>query len=246
MSTRELTSLKPMELYSIITNCCLASYLLTLLACCSELVWWAYAVFLLTIHLDHLSVSLVGDQWKKWLFGVVSGVGWGMGVLDAGGDRWRGRAVLGLNLLRPTVTNGDFVAQLCGSACSNQADVWGGEKVTGYPRHSCIRWGFTCPETKGVFWGFLGIYAPLVWMSRMTYFCTEMYSTCAWKVDNISVRTICRWNLRFIGFLMMYSSSRSMLGFESNWQKCNSWHIQNGHSAATSWRPSASRHTNTQ
>ena len=29
----------------------------------------------------------------------------------------------------------------------------------------------------------------------------EMYSTCVWKVENISVRTIYRWNLCFIGFL---------------------------------------------
>jgi len=49
----------------------------------------------------------------------------------------------------------------------------------------------------------------------------------------ISVWTIHRWNLRFIGFPKMYSSSRLMLGFESNWQKCNSWHTQNGHS--TTW-----------
>ena len=48
-------------------------------------------------------------------FGVVSGVRLGMGVLD-GGDRQRGRGTLGMNLRRPIVTNGEFVASLCGSA----------------------------------------------------------------------------------------------------------------------------------
>jgi len=43
-------------------------------------------------------------------FGLVSGVGQGMGVLDGGGDRRRGRAVLGVNSGRPVVTKGDFVA----------------------------------------------------------------------------------------------------------------------------------------
>ena len=46
-------------------------------------------------------------------FGVVSGVGLGMGVFDFGGDRRRGGAVLGVNLGRPIVTNGAFV--MCSS-----------------------------------------------------------------------------------------------------------------------------------
>jgi len=44
--------------------------------------------------------------------GMVSGVGRGMDVLVWGGDRRRGRAVLGMNLGRPIVTNGDFVMRL--------------------------------------------------------------------------------------------------------------------------------------
>jgi len=47
-------------------------------------------------------------------FGLVSGVGLGMGVLDFGGDRRRERGSLGVNLRRPIVTNGVFVASLCG------------------------------------------------------------------------------------------------------------------------------------
>jgi len=44
-------------------------------------------------------------------FGVVRGVGQGMGVLDAGGDRRRGRASFEVNLVRPVVTNGAFVTR---------------------------------------------------------------------------------------------------------------------------------------
>jgi len=43
-------------------------------------------------------------------FGVVSGVGRAMGVLDWGGDRRREGTVLGVNVGHPIVTNGDLVA----------------------------------------------------------------------------------------------------------------------------------------
>ena len=55
-------------------------------------------------------------DWIRIPFWVVSGVGLGMGVLDFGGDRRRGRGSLGVNLRHPIVTNGDFVASLCESA----------------------------------------------------------------------------------------------------------------------------------
>jgi len=78
------------------------------------------------IRLDHLSVCRsvcrsakvscgeTGD-WIRMPFGMMSGVGRGMGVLDFGGDRRKEGAVLAVNLGRPIVTNGDFVASLCGS-----------------------------------------------------------------------------------------------------------------------------------
>jgi len=47
-------------------------------------------------------------EWIWMPFGMVSGVGRGMGALDGGGYRQRGS--LGLNLGRPIVTDGDFVA----------------------------------------------------------------------------------------------------------------------------------------
>jgi len=80
---------------------------------------------------------------------VVSGVGLGMGVLDFGGDRRRGTGSLGVNLRRPIVTNGDFVASLCENAHNDRAVVWRGE--WGGPRHSCVRWKSTCLKGKGLF-----------------------------------------------------------------------------------------------
>jgi len=48
-------------------------------------------------------------------FGMVSGVGRGMGVLDGGSNRRRGKGSFGVNLGRPIVTNGDSAAELCES-----------------------------------------------------------------------------------------------------------------------------------
>ena len=42
-------------------------------------------------------------------------------------------AVWGVNLQHPIITNGDFVASLCGSAYSDRAVVWHGE--WGEPKH---------------------------------------------------------------------------------------------------------------
>jgi len=86
--------------------------------------------------------------WIAMPFGVVSRVWLRRGVLDFGGDRRMGRGSLGVNLRRPIVTNGDFVASLCGSAYSDRAVVWHGE--WGGPRHSCVTWKSTC--LKGCFW----------------------------------------------------------------------------------------------
>ena len=68
-------------------------------------------------------------DWIRKPFGVVSGVGIGMGVLDFGGDRRKGRGSLGVNLQLPIVTNGDFVASLCGITYSDRAVLWRGEWV---------------------------------------------------------------------------------------------------------------------
>jgi len=44
-------------------------------------------------------------------FRLVTEVGLGMGVLDFGGDRRRGKGSLGVNLGRPIVTNGAFATR---------------------------------------------------------------------------------------------------------------------------------------
>jgi len=60
----------------------------------------------------------------SWMpFGVVSGVGRRMGVLDRGGDRRRGRTFLELNVGHATVTNGDFVTLLLSALSSEDADL---------------------------------------------------------------------------------------------------------------------------
>ena len=64
-------------------------------------------------------------------------------------------------------------------------------------------------------------------------FLTEMYSTCACTVDNISVQTIHRPKRLFIGFLKIQSVSRSKLGFTKNLQKSNSDFMKKSHLAAT-------------
>jgi len=57
-------------------------------------------------------------------------------------------------------------------------------------------------------------------------------ATRAWKVDNISIWTIYRWSLCFIGFLTIQSGSRSKWGFRRNVQKCNSYITHNVFSTA--------------
>jgi len=55
-------------------------------------------------------------DWIQMPFGMVSGGGQGMGVLDGVVIIKGEGAVLGVNLGHPIVTNGEFVALLCGSA----------------------------------------------------------------------------------------------------------------------------------
>ena len=56
---------------------------------------------------------------------------------------------------------------------------------------------------------------------------TEMYLTRTWKIENISTRTICRWNRRFIGFpkvgyrLVKFEVDGGR-GLRESCKKCNS------------------------
>ena len=66
-----------------------------------------------------------------------------------------------------------------------------------------VRNGSSGGSREGVDFGLLVPIGPVVSMAQ---FSREMYSTHAWKVENISVpvSTIYHWNLRFVGFLKMY------------------------------------------
>ena len=107
-------------------------------------------------------------------FGMVNG----MGVLDFGGDRRREGAVWGVNLRRPIVTNGDFVASLCGIAYSDRAVVWRG------PRHSCVRWKSTFFKGKGLFLAWFSAFCEIF----VQYFTMATYGYTHILIDN---RLVC-------------------------------------------------------
>ena len=81
------------------------------------------------------------------LFCIVGRTGPGMRQVVGFGDRSTGRGTFGAHLARAIVTNGDFMASLCGSASTVGAAVCGG--ACGGPRHCCIRWGSTYSNDKG-------------------------------------------------------------------------------------------------
>ena len=64
---------------------------------------------------------------RIWVrFGTVGRMDPGMRQVVGFGDRSTGKGNFGSNLGRPIVTNGDFAAYLCQSACTVGAAVWGG------------------------------------------------------------------------------------------------------------------------
>ena len=65
--------------------------------------------------------------------------GLGMRQVVGFGDCSTEGVLLGANLGRAIVTNGDFTAYVCVSASTVGAAVWGGACVRS--RHCCIRWG---------------------------------------------------------------------------------------------------------
>ena len=122
----------------------------------------------------------------------------------------REEVLLGANLGRAIVTNGDFTVYMymCDSASAVGAAVWGG--ACGGPRHCCIRWRSTSCKGKGTFVVFVPNFHDGKCHSVAD---DEMFPIRMRKLDNISVRQIYHWKARFVGFLAIYSVSRSKLGF---------------------------------
>ena len=66
-------------------------------------------------------------------------------------------------------------------------------------------------------WGDLGGLFPIFTMGNMRWVAdSEMFPIRMRKLDNISVRQTYRWKAQFMGFLVIYSVSRSKLEFMIN------------------------------
>jgi len=63
-------------------------------------------------------------DWMQMLLVLMSGVSRGMGVLDGGSDRRRGRASFGVNLGHPIVINGTLLHSCVRATCSSQMSLW--------------------------------------------------------------------------------------------------------------------------
>jgi len=128
-------------------------------------------------------------------FGVVTAVGWGMGVLDGGGYRRTRR--------RRGSFMGDFGSSHCNQSALCCVVVWKCVNRSGCrlawwvwsPRHWCIRWGPRAWGEGGVSEIFRHLRSHSFEWAEWRIVRPEMYSTRAWKVYYISVQTIYRWNL---------------------------------------------------
>ena len=139
-------------------------------------------------------------------FGIIGRTGPGNEASSGVWGSVTGRGTLGANMGRAIVTNGDFPAYVCDSASTVGAAVWGG--ACGGPRHCCIRWGPRHTTGRGGF----GFFVPHFQDGKCHWLADgEMFSIRMQKLD-ISVRQTYRWKDRFVGFLAIYSVSRSKLG----------------------------------
>ena len=81
-------------------------------------------------------------------------------IVGFGDDGPRECVLLGANLARSIVTNGNFTAHVCSSASTVGAAVWGG--ACGGSRHCCITWG---PRHARGRRGF-GVFSPMFTMGN--------------------------------------------------------------------------------
>ena len=72
---------------------------------------------------------------------------------------------------------------------------------------------------KLTFWGF---FFSIFTMGNAIADC-EMFLIRMQKLDHVSLRQMCHWKARFVGFLVIYSFSRSTLGSMTNCQKRNDY-----------------------
>ena len=97
------------------------------------------------------------------------------------------------------------------SASTVGAAVWGG--ASGGPRHCCITWGPHHTRGRGV----LGVFVPHFHKWKCHWVADgEMFPIRIRKLHNVSVRQMYRWKAWFVGFLAIYSVSRSTSGFMRN------------------------------
>ena len=142
-------------------------------------------------------------------FRIVGRTGSQMRQVVGFGDQSTGRGTFG----------GEFRSRHCNqwglygvrvrSALTVGAVVWG--RACGGPKHCCIRWGPTSCKGNGTFGGVPHFHnGKCHWVADR-----EMFPIRVRKL-HISVRQTYRWKARLVGFLAIYSVSRSTLGFMRN------------------------------
>ena len=150
-------------------------------------------------------------------FGIVGQTGPAMKQVVRFGDRSTGTdtfQILGANLGRAIVTNGDFTGSVCDGASTVGVAAWGG--VCRGTRHRCMM-GFTSCKRNGRFGGgFVPHFhnGKCHWVADDEMF--PIRKRKLYNISRISVRQTYRWKARFVGFLAIYSVSRSKFGFMRN------------------------------
>ena len=117
-------------------------------------------------------------------FGIIGRTGPRMRQIVGFVDRFTEGVLLGANLGRAIVRNGDFTAYVCDSASTVGAAVWGG--ACGGPTHCCIRWGG--PRRARGRGGF-GVFVLHFHNGKCRWVADgEMFPIRMRKLDNISIR----------------------------------------------------------